>query len=178
MKMPLIILATMLCSKVSFGACSSKFNGSTEMGTPVCEVLSSKQDSDHLLFDITFQRTPPIQSIYDSAHMAVLKSEVDSLFKKYDLRSPADTTKRLDPPSDSNLEYTYSWIWITKADAIQMVGESFVQQLYYRESLPTIGILNDSKKHTHNTITSEHQYFDVSGRAMSGKSSREGFKLP
>jgi hypothetical protein len=72
-----------------------------------------------------------------------LENNTKDLFAKYDLRSLADTTKRLTAPSGSTYEYDYQFLWMSKATAYQIITETYVQKLYYREKAPSVSIFRN-----------------------------------
>ena len=112
--------------------CSAKFSGAN-----VCDSLAAGQDSDFMLFLITFDG-PPTGVSKDSANI-LMRKWADTLFLKYDIRDPADTGKELGSPSNGQLKWYYE-VNVTKKMALGIVAEEFVKRMLYKSSASTCNV--------------------------------------
>ena len=112
--------------------CSAKFSGAN-----VCDSLAAGQDSDFMLFLITFDG-PPTGVSKDSANI-LMRKWADTLFLKYDVRDPADTSKNLASPSNGQLKWFYE-VKVSKKTALGIVAEEFVKRMLYKSSASTCNV--------------------------------------
>jgi hypothetical protein len=147
--------------------CSPKIGGASKQGIPACTIVTNASDTTWLIFDIDLQRTS-IDSAYDPAHKAVLKSHVQDLYTKYDLRRPSEPDIRLDVPPDAAIDYSYVSLFMTKTTVLKMVNEPYITSVSYRsEDIHTSALVPPLKKAL--GPVARLPAFNAAGRVVGGK---------
>jgi hypothetical protein len=168
----LMFISTPALAKSLVATCPSPKFLSLRYEGDICDTLNAKQDSDLILFSIDMQR-PPLNSENDPSQQALLKTHTHDLFTKYTIYN-TQATMRLPVPADSQIDYSYSLVWMSKHTALLMVQEDYIGRLVYQK-IPTTGIRHSSTPIRWAPGTVE-KWFDASGKNKDGISHGHNFQ--